>query len=318
LPRRRPALKLYNSGGIGIFASYNGGNEQMRIGSDGYLYAGNNAVRLSRNGLWLKMQGQDIIGIGGTGHVNFGDPATQTLQGAMGGIYTSSTAYTLRMFMDATNAFLTFTRSSTSYTAQLKATQGLTLTANTITLTGAVDAGSTLQVQSTLTVLGASTLTGGANASTFLRSTGYIVAGSNSVTGNTGEVIALFRYTRRDGTTNYPGAIYVPRATAYAQFTGGAVSATTYNITAAAMGYASQIVKAVAVRLSYQSSTLNALGYCYPRGGDATKAGAVARTSVSGTYDDDSGVVECDSTGDFSVTFTAAGNAFLYVLGVFM
>jgi hypothetical protein len=46
-------LKLYRSGNVGVLASYNDGNEQVKIDTDGALYAGAGTVKLDASGLSL-------------------------------------------------------------------------------------------------------------------------------------------------------------------------------------------------------------------------------------------------------------------------
>lgn len=318
-------LKLYRSGNIGVLASYNGGTEQMRIGSDGYLYAGNDALRLSRLGLWLKIQDQDTIGIGGSGHVNFGDPATQTLQGAVGGIYTNATNYTLRMFMDATNAFLQFARSASSYTLTLKAANAIHIQSDIIiNLSAPVNAGSSLQAQGNIT-----SLNGHVWADTLLRSSGDLqvagharivgltVGASGSNLGGNFDITYVGNLRAYRGSTAYTGYIYVPltagATTVLSNSVQGAAGAAAYS--RATLGVPST-AKAVQIRILYQSATNGATFYAFPVDNDYNR-GVGARISGANNIADNAGIVEIGAS-NLVVRWTAAGALWLDVQGYFI
>ena len=323
-------IKLYRSGSYGALAGYNDSEEQIRIGTDGKLWAGNDKLMLSRRGIWGNPQGADVIGVGNSGAFNIGNPSTEAVYGSVGGLYTDSTHYTVRLIMSSTT-HLTFTRSGAVYTAQLAAAGGITLANNTIvsgslsahslnvsgsgsvqTFAGEIISGGLLRSLSDLRVSGKSRLAGGLTVGT--GSADY--AGTFDIA-YVGDLRPIRVPVGGGSAVALTGYIYVPLASATTVFNASAQGAAgTATRTRAQLGVPAA-ARAVHVRIMFQSATAGGNFYAFPDDLDFNR-GVGARVQAANAIADNTGIVEIKATEPLYFRWSHAGTLWFAVQGYFI
>ncbi|NLF16031.1 MAG: hypothetical protein GX595_02085, partial [Lentisphaerae bacterium] len=270
-------LKLYRSGTSGVLAGYNDGLEQVKIDTDGRLYAAAGGVRLDRTGITLEAY---TGGTGGPGDdysvapslaVKFDSAAYGTVGklftsldglGQGGPVLAATTASTdpvlLSAYLSARSSIGTpgeaylqaYAVNASNGPAGVRLYVGGTTANEGFT----VDAPLT-RINGQLSTTAGLTVAGHITSENDIRAASGISAGINSINIADGNILATGNFQRRVGTTNYSGYIYVPLASATTIFNASAQGAAgTATRTRAQLGVPAA-ARAVHVRIMFQSAT---------------------------------------------------------------
>ena len=334
-------LKLYRSGDVGVLASYNDGLEQVKIDTDGRLYAAAGEIVVDATGITFsstvgnptrtsliwKDGASDYFKIGPVISVStiagmrietFSNkslairaPASNVI---ISGYSNLMPAPSLLVGMVATD--LEGPIYGTKVDGQLYVT-GDALVAGNINATGGASITGNTSINGQLSTTAGLTVAGHITSENDVRAASGISAGINSINIADGNILATGNFQRRVGTTNYSGYIYVPLASATTIFNASAQGAAgTATRTRAQLGVP-EGAAAVVVRIMYQAAagntfTVSPVDLVFTRS-------VAARTQVNNVTVENSGVVALNpSSAALFLRWSAAGTLWLDIQGYFI